>query len=64
MVEITCKDFNEVLTKAKIYIKSKNFLSRIEKAYQYTKIKHEGQFRKNGDPYIYHVLSTAYNLTL
>lgn len=64
MIEITCKDFNEVLNEAKSYIKSEELLNKIEKAYQYAKTKHTGQVRKNGDPYLYHVLSTAYNLTL
>lgn len=64
MLEITCKDFNEVMNEAKTYIKSENLLNKIEKAYQYVKVKHEGQLRKNGDPYLYHLLSTAYNLTL
>lgn len=64
MIEITCKDFNEVLAEAKTYIKSEIFLNNIEKAYQYAKIKHQNQLRKNGDPYLYHLLSTAYNLTL
>lgn len=64
MPELTCKDFNQVLHEAKTYIKSKVLLTKIEKAYQYAKDKHEGQIRKNGDPYIYHILSTAYNLTL
>lgn len=64
MIEITCKDFNEVLAEAKTYITSEVLLNKIEKAYQYAKTKHEGQLRKNGDPYLYHLLSTAYNLTL
>lgn len=64
MPEITCKDFNEVLDEAKTYIQSEALLNKIEHAYQYAKAKHEGQLRKNGDPYLYHLLSTAYNLTL
>ncbi len=61
---ITCKDFNEVLKQAKSYIKNEKLLVQIEKAYQYAELKHQGQLRKNGDPYLYHVLSTAYTLTL
>lgn len=64
MIELTCKDFIQVQEQAKTYIKSENLLNKIEKAYQYAKSKHEGQLRKNGDPYLYHLLSTAYNLTL
>jgi len=64
MNNITCKDFNEVLVQAKSYIKNEKLLVQIEKAYQYAELKHQGQLRKNGDPYLYHVLSTAYTLTL
>lgn len=64
MNNITCKDFNEVLAQAKSYIKNEKLLVQIEKAYQYAELKHQGQLRKNGDPYLYHVLSTAYTLTL
>ncbi|MBK5215388.1 MAG: bifunctional (p)ppGpp synthetase/guanosine-3',5'-bis(diphosphate) 3'-pyrophosphohydrolase [Candidatus Pacebacteria bacterium] len=34
----------------------------IEKAYNFAKKAHEGQKRKNGDPYFIHVASTAQNL--
>ncbi|MCX6754690.1 MAG: RelA/SpoT family protein [Candidatus Nomurabacteria bacterium] len=34
----------------------------IEKAYNFAKKAHEGQLRKNGDPYFIHVVSTAQNL--
>lgn len=64
MNKLTCKDFNEVLTEAKKYIKNDHQLNKIHKAYEYAKAKHKDQFRKNGDPYLYHLLSTAYNLTL
>lgn len=64
MIKITCKDFHEVLAEAKTYITSENLLKKIENAYEYAKAKHAGQLRKNGDPYLYHLLSTAYNLTL
>lgn len=64
MNDITCKDFNKVLKQAKSYIKNEKLLAQIEKAYQYAELKHQGQLRKNGDPYLYHVLSTADTLTL
>lgn len=64
MDNITCKDFNEVLKQAESYIKNEKLLAQIKKAYQYAEIKHQGQLRRNGDPYLYHVLSTAYTLTL
>lgn len=34
----------------------------IEKAYDFSKIAHEGQFRLSGEPYINHLLSTAINI--
>ncbi|MDQ7983271.1 MAG: RelA/SpoT family protein [Spiroplasma sp.] len=64
MMTITCKNFNEVFEQAQSYIKNEELLAQIEKAYKYAKVKHQGQLRRNGDPYLYHVLSTAYNLTL
>lgn len=64
MSKITCKDFSEVVNQAKSYIKNEKLLAQIEKAYQYAEFKHQRQLRKNGDPYLYHVLSTAYTLTL
>ena len=44
------------------YIRNKDSLALIEKAYNYAHHKHEGQFRKSGDPYFVHVLSVAYEL--
>lgn len=64
MEKLTCKDFNEVLAVAKTYIKNDQQLKKIEIAYEYALKKHGNQVRKNGDPYVYHLLSTAYNLTL
>ena len=34
----------------------------IEKAYEFAKEKHEGQFRRSGEPYFVHVLNVAYIL--
>lgn len=48
--------------KLKGYISSKKELKSIQEAYDYAFSKHLGQTRRNGDPYIYHVLSTAYYL--
>ncbi len=34
-------------------------VDKIKEAWQFAKIAHSGQFRKNGDPYVSHVLSVA-----
>lgn len=44
------------------YITNKNSLELIQKAYDYAYKKHDGQFRKSGEPYFVHVLSVAYTL--
>jgi guanosine-3',5'-bis(diphosphate) 3'-pyrophosphohydrolase len=41
------------------YITNPEDLAQIEKAYQFAAKKHEGQFRKSGDPYITHLLGVA-----
>lgn len=37
-------------------------VEKIEKAYEYAKDKHEGQYRQSGEPYIIHPLNVAYIL--
>jgi len=49
-------------TEVKSYIKNKDSLELIDKAYFYASKKHEGQLRRSGDPYFVHVLSVAYEL--
>lgn len=58
-VEVT-KDvfFNEV----KKYISDPVSLDMITRAYNFAKEKHEGQFRKSGEPYFVHVLNVGYIL--
>ena len=46
----------------KSYIKNEDSLALIRKAYDYAHEKHEGQFRRSGDPYFTHVLSVGYIL--
>ena len=41
------------------YIHNPKDLALIEKAYRFAEKKHEGQFRKSGDPYISHCLGVA-----
>ena len=62
--KLTCSDFNVFLKKARTYIKNEAEIQKIVITYEYVKEKHDGQFRQNGDPYLYHLLSTAYNLAL
>lgn len=42
------------------YIHKKEDIELIRKAYKFAESKHEGQFRKSGDPYIYHTIEVAY----
>lgn len=51
--------FDEVKAVYSAYIKDAKDLARIEEAYQFAAKKHEGQFRKSGDPYITHCLGVA-----
>ena len=52
-----------ILTKVKTYITDKEKIQKIIKAYNLANEKHEGQFRKSGEPYILHPLNVAYILT-
>lgn len=44
------------------YINNKGSRELIKKAYQFAKIHHEGQKRKSGEDYIYHLLEVCYIL--
>ncbi|MFD2618198.1 RelA/SpoT family protein [Terrilactibacillus laevilacticus] len=48
----------EILDKAKTYLSQKN-VDEIEEAYQYANKAHTGQYRKSGEPYIYHLVEVA-----
>ena len=54
--------FDDLYSKASEYLHIQKNLDLIKKAYFYAKEKHEGQFRKSGDPYIQHPLEVAYYL--
>ena len=45
--------------KVNSYIHSEESLKLIRKAYDYAYKKHEGQFRKSGEPYFVHINSVA-----
>jgi GTP pyrophosphokinase len=51
--------FLELETSLKIYITNKEHLDQIQDAYNFALKKHEGQFRKSGDPYIVHPVDVA-----
>ena len=55
--------YEEILEKIKSYIEKEEQLEVIEKAYLFAKEKHEGQFRKSGEPYIIHPMNVAMILT-
>lgn len=55
--------YEEILEKIKSYIDREEQLEVIEKAYLFAKEKHEGQFRKSGEPYIIHPMNVAMILT-
>ena len=54
---------DDLIEKAKVYIPNEENLEKIRRAYEYASIKHQGQFRKSGEAYIYHPLCTAIILT-
>lgn len=58
--EITIED---ILSKVRSYIEDEEQIKLIEKAYNFARIKHEGQFRKSGEAYIYHPMNVALILT-
>ncbi|MEG0327936.1 MAG: bifunctional (p)ppGpp synthetase/guanosine-3',5'-bis(diphosphate) 3'-pyrophosphohydrolase [Erysipelothrix sp.] len=55
-------DFNKVLNECKEYISLPENLDLITKAYNYAEEKHDGQYRKSGEPYIIHILHVGYIL--
>lgn len=49
----------EIIEKARAYIEDEEQIKVINKAYEFAKKKHEGQFRKSGEAYIYHPMNVA-----
>lgn len=49
----------EIISKARSYIEDEEQIRVIERAYDFAKLKHEGQFRKSGEPYITHPMNVA-----
>lgn len=53
---------DDVMNEARRYISRPESLDLIYRAYEYADEKHEGQYRKSGEPYVTHVLHVAYIL--
>ena len=58
----SCKTIDDIITYCQSYLHNVDNLNLIKKAYDVAKKKHEGQFRKSGDPYIQHPVEVAYIL--
>lgn len=56
------KTIEDVLNVATSYIHNEDSIALIKHAYEVANKKHEGQFRKSGDPYVQHPLEIAYIL--
>ena len=56
-VEHTFDDVENLFT---TYIHNKDDLDLIRRSFKYASEKHEGQFRKSGQPYIIHAIEVAY----
>ncbi len=55
-------DAQQLLDEVKKYIREPQSVAMIEKAIEYATTKHEGQFRKSGEPYVIHALTVGYIL--
>ena len=54
---------DDLIEKSKVYIQSEENIELIKRAYYFAEEKHQGQYRKSGEAYIYHPLCTAIILT-
>ena len=55
--------FEDILEKVSLYIEDEKQIEVIKKAFQFASLKHSGQFRKSGEPYIVHPMNVALILT-
>ena len=53
----------DIIEKVEAYTDDTNEIEVIKKAYLFAKEKHEGQFRKSGEPYVVHPMNVALILT-
>ena len=54
--------YEECMENIQTYIKRPENVELIEKAYKFALEKHEGQFRRSGEPYVVHVIQVANTL--
>ena len=54
--------FQDVEDVYMLYISSQEDRKRIQEAYDFIMLKHQGQFRKSGEPYYHHLIEVAYIL--
>ena len=54
--------YEECMENIQTYIRRPENVELIEKAYEFAREKHEGQFRKSGEPYVVHVIQVANTL--
>ena len=52
----------DILNEAKKYITNEDSIALIQKGMDYAAKKHEGQFRKSGEPYVVHIYNVGYLL--
>ncbi len=57
------KTIQDVIRQAQEYLHNSKNIELIQSAYEFAKLKHEGQFRKSLDPYIQHPIEVAFMLT-
>ena len=50
---------DDIVSKCSLYIENEEQLQVIKDAYMFAKDKHTGQYRKSGEPYIYHPMNVA-----
>ncbi len=62
--ELKLHTFDEVKENYFVYITNPKSRELIEKAYEFALQKHQGQFRRSGEPYIHHLIEVCYILTM
>ena len=63
MSQVKNVTIDDLLESCRKYLKKDENLNLINRAYNYALLKHAGQFRKSGEPYIIHPLAVAYILS-